>query len=73
MSRKPSLEVRLYERHGMAELVAMQRAILDDPASANPAHARGESIFLYTPKACARLDAIAWAITYKLADQKAAA
>lgn len=48
------------------ELTAMANRLRDDPANANPQHANGNSIYLYTKATHKRLDAIAWAITYKL-------
>ncbi len=45
-----------------AELVAMQDAIQQDPASFNPV----PSIFIYSPAARRKLDAIARAITENL-------
>lgn len=53
----------------MDELHARQQAIMADPKNRNPKHATG-SIFLYTASARKKLDAIAWAITYKLSESK---
>ena len=47
----------------MAELVAMQQAIQDDPKNQLE---RGSSLYKYTKSARQKLDDIAWAITYKL-------
>ena len=55
------------------QLQTLRRAVETDPASSNPAHANGDSIFLYTVAARRKLDAIAWAITFQLAEQKRSA
>lgn len=55
--------------HTTEELVAMRRAVEDDPANRNPT----ESIFIYTPKAMKKLRAIDDAITRKVAERRAAA
>ena len=67
-----SRAISLYRRYTMAELTAMQKAICDDPANANPGHTGGGSIYLYTAKARKKLDDIAWAISYHMADRKEA-
>lgn len=61
--------VDLYRNLSIGQLGELRAAVEGDPASANPAHARG-SIYLYTPSARRKLDAIAWAITYHLQDAK---
>lgn len=58
--------VRLYERHTMPELVTMAQYLRDDPAN------RDEGLYLYTPQTRRKLDAIAQAITWHLADARAA-
>jgi hypothetical protein len=58
--------VRLYERHTMHELVAMAQALRDDPVN------RAEGLYLYTPQTRRKLDAIAQAITWHCADNRAA-
>lgn len=57
--------------HSFKDLDRLQQAVLSDPASANPAYAAGKSIYLHTPAARRKLDAIAWAITTKLREQRA--
>ncbi len=56
-----------------AQLLELMQAVQSDPASQNPAHAAGKSIWLYTVAARKKLDAIGWAITYQLKDRKSAA
>ncbi len=51
-------------------LDGMRLAIESDPANANPACAAGRSIWRFTPKARKKLDALAWAVTYKLAERR---
>jgi hypothetical protein len=51
------------------ELNELREMVVNDPKSANPDHARG-SIYLYTREANRKLDALAWAVTYKLAEQR---
>lgn len=55
--------------HSMEDLQALRRAVEEDPASANPQHATGQSIYLFTPEARRKLDAIAWAIATKLREK----
>lgn len=55
----------------MAALVQLREEIISDPANANPDYAAGRSIYLYTPAARKRLDALAWAVTYRLNADKA--
>jgi hypothetical protein len=57
--------VRLSE-HSLDDLARLRRSVEDDPASANPDHAAGRSVFLYTPAARRKLDALAWAVTHRL-------
>jgi len=59
--------VRLYRKHTVAELVALQEAITSDPASRNT---KQNSIYLYEPKARKKLNDIARAITYHLKDTR---
>lgn len=55
--------VRLCDAYTNAELALAIQQIHDDPASANPEHARG-SIHLYTAAARKRTTALAWAVVY---------
>lgn len=55
-----------------AELEALRRQIIDDPANANPEHATG-SIDLYSKAARAKLDALGWAVFYKQQEKSKAA
>jgi hypothetical protein len=50
------------------ELTALMKQVTDDPNNQNP---KG-SFWLYTKSASRKLDAIGWAITYKLADKREA-
>lgn len=63
--------VGLYQNLTMVQLVELQQAIRDDPASACPKYKNG-GLWLFTPAARRKLDAIAWAITHHLSDKKAA-
>jgi len=54
-------------------LVELRAFIVENPANANPEHAAGRSIYLYTPSARRKLDALAWAVTHKLANARRAA
>jgi hypothetical protein len=60
---------RLYRNLTVEQLGELRRQVEADPKSANPMHGKG-SIYLYTPAARRKLDAIAWAITYHLEDKK---
>jgi hypothetical protein len=59
--------LRLYGKHTMAELVELQKAVTSDPANQIK-----DSIYLYCPKARKKLADIAQAITWHLADKRAA-
>lgn len=61
--------ISLYKKHSQAELLAKQAAVMADPSSRNT---QG-GIHLYTPKARRMLTNIAEAITFHLADNRAAA
>jgi hypothetical protein len=65
--------VRLYRNLTMPQLTELLQALYADPANANPAHAAGHDIHLYTKSSRRKMDAIAWAITYHLKDKKDAA
>lgn len=55
----------------MEELVLLQAEVQNDPKSKNPDHdGPRQSIYLYTKPARRKLDALGWAITYKLAERK---
>lgn len=61
--------VKMSDGLTMDELTALAERLKADPDNANPLHASGKSIYLYTKATHRRLDAIAWAITYKLQEQ----
>ena len=56
--------VRLAEAYTADELAKAITQLHADPANANPAHAAGKSIHLYTKATDKRTDALAWAIFY---------
>lgn len=60
--------VKLADAYTSADLAAAIGEIHADPASANPAHATGRSIEIYTKAAKKRTDALAWAIFYQKQD-----
>jgi hypothetical protein len=53
--------VKLSE-HSYADITILRMMVQTDPKSANPS---GSSIYLYTPAAQRKLDALAWAVFYK--------
>jgi hypothetical protein len=55
------------------DLNTLREQVTSDPANHNPAHASGKSIRIYTRSAERKLDALAWAVTYKLNVKRAAA
>lgn len=57
------IEQRRLARLTMEELLALQKAITDAEKTRLPG---AGNIYLYSPKARRKLDAIAWAITYKM-------
>ena len=63
---------KLADAYSLAELETLRQSVVGDPRSANPAHAAGKSVYLYTAAARRKLDALAWAVTYRLAAQRAA-
>ena len=67
-----SAAYNLYKRYTMAELIKMARTVCDDPKNQNPLHATGKSIWLYKKSALLKLDAIAMAITWHVADNRPA-
>lgn len=64
--------VRLADENTTEQLHALRESIVNDPANANPAHASGRSIYLYSPAAQRKLDAIALAVTFHLAARRKA-
>ena len=56
--------VRLADHYAPDELSAAIMQLHADPANANPAHAAGRSINLYTKTTDKRTSALAWAIFY---------
>ena len=54
------LEMRLYKKYTLEELTAQMTAILADKQP------QPNSIYLYSKAQIARMDAIAWAIRYKM-------
>lgn len=64
--------VKLYRKYSIDELQAMAAKIKADPANqyARNSVQRATSIYLYTPAARRKLDAIAWAITYHLQENR---
>jgi hypothetical protein len=57
--------------YSLEQLQELREAVTNDPKNANPDHATGKSIYLYTKAARDRLDALGWAITYKLKEMRA--
>lgn len=64
--------VRLADENTPEQLHELRESITNDPVNANPAHASGLSIYLHTPEARRKLDAIAWAVTHQIAARRAA-
>lgn len=64
---------RLADAYSLEQLNALRLEVERNPESANPAHAAGRDINLYTPTARRKLDALAWAVTHRLQSAKAAA
>ena len=63
--------VKLSNAYTIDELVTLQKQVMEDPASRNPAHDdHRKSIWLYTKAARRKLDAIGLAITYKLKEKR---
>lgn len=51
------------------ELNILRESVTNDPNNADPAYSRG-GIYLYKKSARRKLDALAWAVTYKLAERR---
>lgn len=54
--------------HSFEDLNALR--LIVESEGANPAHAAGNSIYLYTPEARRKLDALAWAVSVKLKEKR---
>jgi hypothetical protein len=55
----------------MEELVELQQQVQNDPANKHPTRQRGgDTIWLYKKEAQRKLDAIAWAVTYKIEEKR---
>ena len=54
------------------ELLEMMAAIESDPANQMPDRQLHQHLHLYTPKACKKLNKIAWQITSNIADKRKA-
>lgn len=63
--------VRLSNAYSLDQLNTLRLEVQGDPEAANPAHAAGRDINLYTKGARRKLDALAWAVTHKLAEARA--
>lgn len=61
--------ITLYRRHDKAALLAIQAAIMSDPGNRNTSG----GLYIYTPRARRKLDAIAVAITMHMDDERNAA
>jgi hypothetical protein len=64
----PAALIARYDRLTMDELQAARMAIEADPENLNPPG----SFYIYKPRARSKLEAIAWAISHKLAAMKRA-
>lgn len=65
--------VKLSDAYSLEELARLRSMITDDPANADPDHAKGNSIFLYKKSARKKLEALSYAVYYKLEEKKKAA
>jgi hypothetical protein len=63
--------VKMSDNLTLEQLTALADNLRNDPKNANPLRAEGRSgsIWLFTKATHKRLDAIAWAVSYKLADK----
>jgi hypothetical protein len=61
--------VKLSDAYTANELAAAIQELHADPDNANPAHAAGKSIYLYTRQTMKRTDALGWAIFYRQQDR----
>lgn len=64
--------VKLYRNYSIGECEQALAEICADPDAANPAHAVGKSIHLYTKAASKRIDALGWAVFYHQQDKAGA-
>lgn len=65
--------VKLSDAYSLDELAQLRTIITDDPENADPEHAQGNSIFLYKKSARKKLEALSYAVYYKLEETKKAA
>lgn len=61
---------KLSDAYTLAELEEIRQEIISDPANLNPEQ---NSIYIYCKQARRKLDALAWAVTYRLGEKKRAA
>lgn len=64
---------RLSDAYSTTELTEWMAEIAADPASANPDHAAGRSIQLYTAAARRKMDALGWAASYRMKEARESA
>lgn len=65
--------VKMSDNLSLEELSTLREWLVNDPANENPIRKNGGSaIHLYDKKTHQRLDKLAWAVTYKLAEKKKA-
>lgn len=57
---------KLADAYSLVELNALREGIVNDPANANPDHTNGNSIYLYTAAARRKLDALGYAVFFRL-------
>lgn len=64
--------VKMAENLTLEQLTVLADSLRNDPKNANPLRADGRSgsIWLFTKATHKSLDAIAWAVTYKLAEKR---
>lgn len=62
----------LYKRYSSDELVAMDKALRDDPANLTPVGPDGKrgGIYIHNKVTRKKFDDISWAITYHLQDKR---
>lgn len=52
------------------ELNELRLSVTNDPASRNPEHLAGKSLYIHNKAARRKLDALAWAVTIKLNEKR---
>ncbi len=60
--------VKLSEAYSLEQLEQLRQSVIQNPDNQNPDHKAGKSIFLYTKSARRKLEALGWAVFFRLGE-----